>query len=225
MMERTGQGFGGLVLMGALLAAPMHAHADLQQTLAPVVGGGTAQGVLDTDTGLQWLTPQATMGLSYAQVSGSSLTGLGYRYATAQDLVGLLGHAGFNTTPLTMTEGQQQSSGDPSDLQALRALVGLLGNTTGHADPIPSNAYSNILIYGILADTSPADGYLYAGAHYMATLDATTPSALVNIPGARFPTSDANVGSFLVREVPEPGTLGMLLAGLLTLCGARRFRR
>lgn len=201
----------------ATLAAPLQTHAALQQTTAPTLGGGSARAVLDTETGLQWLTPQATMGRSFEQVSASGLFGLGYRYASAAELGSLLGHAGFDTAPLMQNFGVRYSTGDPTDGQALRALVGLLGNTTGQAEPIPSNAYSNLLIYGILADTSPVDGFLYGGSHYMATLNATDVVVSVFIPGASFPTSDGNVGSFLVQQVPEPGTFGMLGAGLLAL--------
>lgn len=213
-----------ILAAGAFSLASSPATATLEVTTAPTITGGSTRAVLDTATGLQWLTPQVTMGMSFAGVMAAGFASLNYRYATANELVALVGGAGFNTSPLIEALGTRYTSTDNADLNSLRALIGMLGNTTGDPFPITSNSYSNLLIYGILADTSPINGQLGGGSHYMATLDASGAATSIFIPGASFPTSDGNVGSFLVRDaaaVPEMGTYWLFSAGLLLL-GLRR---
>lgn len=230
MKNTTGQAIiraCGALALGAAALAPMAADAALQQGTAPTVGGGTAQAVLDTASGLQWLTPRATMGLSYTQVIAADYASLGYRHASSGELLGLLGHAGFDLARLVPNLQWPYTSLAPSDMAAMAELVALLGATHVPMLPTGSNPYGDQYVYGILSDVDPVVANPDMG-HRLSTLAIAGWGAYVVMPGRAFPTADGNAGSFLVRTVtavPESGTLGMLAAGLLVVAaGVRRAR-
>lgn len=200
----------------AALGISMQAQAALLQGTAPTVNG-TASSVLDTDTGLEWLTPQVTKGLSFAAVAAGGYLSNRYRYATSSELVGLLGHSGYNTAPLMLDPRGGNWSRLESDITSLGSLISMLGATAGSAK-----------IYGILADLQSTYGD-QALDHSLATLFTTSaPNSYVLAVGPASPTSDFDTGSFLVRQispVPEPTVVGMFTAGLLLLSGIARSRR
>lgn len=211
-------------LAAATLAAKP-ALAELRQTTAPTVSGATFRAVVDTTSGLEWLSPQATNGLSYVEVAQAGYFGLGYRFATSADLLGLLQSAGITSTGVIFSPvgGGTQEAAD-----SLRGLIRALGDTTGRTEPLASNADSNLIIFGFLEDTAPLGLYSPDQGHTVATLRADYPFYIVNVPGQAQTAGQLGVGSFLVRQVsavPEAGTQVLMVAGLLLLGGAARGRK
>jgi hypothetical protein len=197
----------------AALLVSMPAQATLQQITAPALGGTTASAVFDTSTNLQWLTPQVTRGLSFAGVAGIGYFALGYRYATSDELIALLGASGYDTSPLLADPTVGHWAVSESDTSAINNLISMLGATA-----------STTIIYGMLADIKPSASDPARG-HALATLSGP----YVLVLGPAFPTSDYDTGSFLVRElapVPEPGTAALFAVGLLLVApkGLTRMR-
>lgn len=172
---------------------------------------------LDTDTNLEWLDVTETTNLSYDEVSARLLdTGdslFGYRYATTTEVGTFFTNGGM----LNIV-----GNNFPFDFAAAQALVGLLGNTsTG----------SGTFSHG-LADYVPGE-FLFADPATQASLSQVSFNASFSTgfadasgSGRSLNTSDAETGSFLVREanisVSEPGAAALFGLGLLSFGLARR---
>lgn len=175
----------------------------------------------DTSHHLEWLDLTQTVGLSYNEAQASSyVTTLGFRFATPGDLLGLYAAAG-----ITPGSSVDRASG-------VGTLLDLLGCSTqcstspggqgwlNMGDPV-NTAYAFFQLKGI----SNGPPVVYVG-------EATLPSSALiprDLPANsiyRNPGGGQYTGSFLVRNVPEPATYIMMLAGL-GLMGfvARRRRR
>lgn len=78
------------ILMIGILGLSFNAHADFIQVSSPSFGAGSL--TFDSNQNLYWLTPNATVGRSYNQVSDMLATDAqfsGFRYATAAELTNL----------------------------------------------------------------------------------------------------------------------------------------
>lgn len=180
--------------LAALLAAS-GAHAALQD----VAGANYS---LDTGSGLRWLDVSATVGLSYNQVTNSSLFSEGWRYATGAEVRDLF------ASNLGFSEGAYSA-----DVQGAVSFAALLGGPTGEF--FGQGGTGGPFIYGLTGDAKGAGhelaylqtGYQAATYNFGDSLaDAATFAGGIGYTGGS--------GSFLVSPVPEPSTYAMFGLGL-----------
>ncbi|MEK8052186.1 PEP-CTERM sorting domain-containing protein [Ideonella sp. DXS22W] len=204
------------------------ANAALVTTTASTSTGLSVAALQDTDTGLTWLTPTATLGMTFAQAASGVWAQSGFRHATGAEFLALLGHAGIDpalgTTPplpyLSVTFSGSQA-------QAVRELIGTLGATNIVAPPSAGNPFGQQDLYAVLADhgsrgvgTAPGNSEVY--------LSGFSAGAVVRVTDYTWAdgNADAYVGHLLVSApVPEPASWAMLMAGALVLAGAARRRQ
>lgn len=202
------------------------AVAFVSPVQAQIVDSGNY--LTDNATNLQWLDVTETVGLSFSQVSGLLASNhtyagqTGWRYATADEFVGLVTDYTGNSTPTT---------GPASSYLAFihgeaGGLISMLGNTldltylayygktyseyTGR----PEGSYTSTT--GIL-DTS-----------FTARITNNGGSDVAQIYNVSYQITDPGIGSYLVRSVsavPEPETYAMMLVGLGVLGATARRRK
>jgi hypothetical protein len=187
-----------LVLLVSLVSLP--AKAALVQATDPRFGPNSL--TIDTSTQLAWLDLTASAGLSYNQVINNTAPGgvlSGYRYATTDEVLGLFASAGIPGT------GYYPLNNGPA--QTLISLVGPTGTFQGQPE-----------ILGITG--SGASGYQYSAEIYAFYYDTSLVYAVACAPG--FLGHGFNqyegygaVGSWLVREVPEPSACFIMAGGLI----------
>jgi len=166
---------------------------------------------VDTSTGLGWLNLTETVGLSYNQVLAETQPGgtfSGYSFATVPEVMTLYASAGIpgpGYYPLS----------SPS-IQSLFSLVG----STWSVDGLPATQGFSATPNGTLQDCPQiyASG-VNSGLNY-----------LVSGPGfyllAVNPTLSATgLGSWLVKEVPEPSDLGICVLAAFSLIGFELVQR
>lgn len=176
---------------------------------------GSTSGLVDTDTGLEWLDVVVNENLSYNQMLGSDLNGygsLGFRYATVLEVGQLFENAGATLPPLG------GFSSDPANQPAGDLLISFLG-ANGSS---PSNTFIQAF-----SGTVAGPGTLYApwirgsGVNGLAGLSYGQYQPLAS-------QSSSSLGHWLVRDalipVPLPAALP-LLAGALGLLGFIGWRR
>ena len=183
--------------------------------------------VYDPATGLEWLSPRATLRTTYSDVLGGPLMQLGYRYATSSELTALIGHAGID-----MLTEPANWRGRAANIEAMQTLVTAFGATYQNNPPSQGDPFGQQEVYGVLADIFTGDGQPPATAsHQYALFGASANLAYFGTGGQwLFGASDPFVGSFLVRdgasaELPEPGTGALLAVALLAAMVGTRWRR
>lgn len=171
--------------------------------VAPLEDRGTT--TVDPNTGLEWLDLSLTAGNSYNHVlEGSFTTQQGYRFATAAEVIALFRHAGWSGT---------DSKAD--SVAATQALL-LLGTTLSGPDQQRS-----WMLYDPASDGTLAPTHVPA-----AVFGVRAGEGFLSVPGL-IPLRDYSspeIASALVRLVPEPSSLALLLVGSAYLI-ARRFKR
>jgi len=195
----------------ALAAAAMLGMAGLQgAAAATLVDNGTT--TLDSNTNLDWLDLNQTLGYSYNQVitnSGVNFIAEGWRYATAAELGQLFTDAGGSGTYNEDTNSSTIASNPTWAAAAL--LADLLGS--GHNDTYFSGAA--ILADVVLGDFQQTGRFLaydVGGGTFHADLHTND----------GFVPRDQSYDSFLVRNhvvatTPIPASLLMLATGLAAL--------
>lgn len=180
-----------LTVLVCLSLVQPSAKANLVLTNDPAFGANSL--TLDTSTGLGWLNLSVSAGLSYQQVMADTQSGgnfSGFRLATAQEVLDLYASAGIPGTGY-------YSLSTPA-IPSLFALVGTSGTINGHPGVLA------------LSSTSVFPGTYCAPAIYVTGINGVE-EYWVNGGGfesggtAYGPTfSYPDVGSWLVKDVPEP---------------------
>ena len=193
-------------------------HRDARRRLMPLVGSilvtmvagsssatlvDSGTSMMDTATNIEWLDLTQTQGLSWNQAEASSFVTVdGYVHATDEQVITLLTNAGFLTL-----DNASNTLNDP----AAATLLSFLGCTQFCGT-------SNALGRGF-ADW---DGTFTTRPFYRASgLGAA--AATTSLLSSNLDLVDATAGHYLLRVIPEPGSLLLLFAGL-SIFGARRRR-
>lgn len=210
-----------LAVAATMFAFPSNATliaADL------VPGSGDALLTVDSMTQLEWLDVTATVGQSYADIlAGSYVSALGFRFASASEVEALWLNAGAGGT----FSNNVGSNIDPANFDAAVLLIDLMGCTSQLVGEPCDGMQQNwhIAMYG----DPPSSPALVAAA----VVDAFGPPDSRAGGAAMWldfgPTVDLlsrpDVGSYLVRPVPEPHTSVLVAVGLFLLGTGRQRRR
>ena len=185
--------------------------------------------VFDTVSGLEWLSPTATLRRTVNEVEGGAdgWTTQGFRYALAEELIALLGNVGVNTTPDPLYGSITADS--VAEVSAVQELIGIWGPTSISNPPTPGNPFGQQNIFGILGDPFLGDGQSPT-SRTSVSMFATDTQAVISIGGQwLYRASDAHVGSFLVRsvpvEIPEPPISSLVVASIIAMLLAARRQR
>ncbi|TCO79633.1 putative secreted protein with PEP-CTERM sorting signal [Plasticicumulans lactativorans] len=169
----------------------------------------------DTATWLDWLDLTATLNLSAQDIQDGmgGWKSRGFVHATISDVRTLFLHA--DPPNIVINTGANPLSA--ANVDGAQRLLQLMGVTS----PGPSDNDFDILGNGIAGVGEPGAGYAHL-ADYGTNTDGTLGFFFVP-DGIVFDTfSDAQVGNFLIRPIPEPSAAWLLGAGLAALSGTLR---
>ena len=167
---------------------------------------------LDSSTGMEWLDLTLTAGMSYNEVMLTDFVVVdGFRYATKEELDLLYQNAGVFDT------GGPDSM--PQNYEPAKLLLELMGCTSGLLS-------SEFACDGIEEDWSWGM-YLRSDGTWMSMIDAVHDVNRGIVTTSSFYWGDdsrswrEDVGSFLVRDFPEPisspSVLGLLILGVISV--------
>jgi len=191
-MKKKTLRFITLILLISLSLVRLAANAALVEATGPRFGPNSL--TVDTRTQLAWLNLSKSLGLSYNQTLADTAPGAifsGYRFATADEVLGLYSSAGI-PGPGYYSLGNQS-------IQSLISMVGPAGTYQGWPQISGITGSFTLLGEQELQDTSEIYASGVNGTLYY----------LVAAPGFYAfefgrDTSFPNYGSWLVKEVPEP---------------------
>ena len=212
-----------------LVLASDAALASLSSASHPIFG--SASMTKDSEQGLFWLTPTATVGLSFTEVGVLLATDTrfaGFRVANLTELDSLYVQAGI---PDINVPGYGALYGTPENVPGVEFMQSLTGVTffmhqggqilaetagfVGTAFTSPINGFSSVYIGGVVlrqdvpTSTGPMD---FASAY----------TAWGSLP---IGTQAEGVGTWLVSAVPEPASYALALTGLGALGFVTRRRK
>lgn len=208
------------ILLIALFAWSGHAPASLVLSSDPAWGPGTL--TRDTSTGLGWLTPTVTSGLSISEVRGLLQFDpryVGFRVASTAELTELFANAGIPDINVAGYGALYGTTANVAGVSALQSLVGVtyqyqysalgfLYETAGYVDNdfvSPVNGFLSVNIGNVVVRTAvnTVSGVLDFASAYSTWGSVPVWSAL------------QGVGTWLVRQdVPEPPTLALVAMAL-----------
>lgn len=195
-----------------LILKTLPAEAYLYQTSDPEFGANSV--TVDTSTGLGWLQLSETVGQSYDEVlDGTQRGGLyyGYRFATEQEVMTLYSSAGIPGPGYY-----------PLSSPAIQSFISMLGPTFSQ--------FGYSALAGFTATTSAPPGTLQECPQIYASGLNSTVDYLVTGPdffllSVNPALGEAGMGSWLVKEVPEPSEAGILVLSASFWAGFIRFQR
>jgi hypothetical protein len=200
-----------LMILVSLFLTALPARAALYLTSDPQFGPNSV--TVDTSTGLGWLGLTESVGLSYDQVIADMQPGgifNGFRYASSQEVLTL-----YNSAGITGTGYYALST--PS-ISTLISLMGPTGTFNGEPE-----------INGITGTSSGSTQY--AAAIY-ASIGPNGPLLYLVTCGPGIgsvsygdPFSFPDVGSWLVKEVPEPSSAAFVFLAIALPAGVTILRR
>jgi len=158
-----------------------------------------SQGLLDDATGLQWLSLGPTRAFTWEMCSTLFPE---YRMASSTDVATLFAHAGIEGT-----------HGDGLN-EGARSLLLSWGALSGDHGSIDSTFWVSDSRDGMRAVGTLAQSFVIATGQ---------PHSWIADPGVQWFVADEGVtwrGAALVREVPEPSTWALMLAGLIAVSPA-----
>jgi hypothetical protein len=208
-----------------LVLASTATNAELSSASHPIFG--LASLTKDSAQGLFWLTPEATVGLSFLEVTDLLATDsrfAGFRVATLSELETLYADAGI---PDINVPGFGALYGTPENVPGVEYLQGLTGVT-----------YSVQVAGQSLAETAGFVGSTFASqVNGFLSVEIGNTVLRGNVPTVSGPMSFASaystwgslpvgtktegVGTWLVSSVPEPSAWLTLSLGILVLAAAR----
>ena len=178
---------------------------------------GPATVTYDSATGLRWLDLTVTAGLSWDEVLTERATGRmfsGWRYATQFELRQLYANAGVQFVDVSSSV----------DVDAVRALMNLLGGPLGHGVGWPWEDDRTLGYYG-LDDFGNATG----SALYITYFSPDDIRAYAGVRPSFSSLTDSSIpatGHWLVEAaVPEPSTFNIVLLGGVISFWCRLLRR
>jgi hypothetical protein len=181
--------------VASLFLAPLRATATLYLTNDPNFGLNSV--TVDTSTQLGWLNVGEAKGLSYQQVLADTHAGglfSGFRFATVPEVVGLYSSAGipglgiypWSTPSILSLLSLIGTTGPFNELRALSSTQDALGLYCAPA--IDLYGYNGGAVYQV-----NDGGYSYLGTSYA--------------PYLSYP----DLSSWLVKTIPEPGSVSLLI--------------
>ena len=204
------------------------AVAGLTSVDNPIFGTGAI--TRDSIQGLDWLTPNATLGLSFVETQAllaSDTRFAGFRVATLAELAFLYFEAAI---PDINTAGYGALYGTTANVYGVSLLQGLTGIT--YSIQISGQILTETAAFVGEPFTSPFNGFLsvYIGNTVLRP-NVLTPSGTISFASAYTTWGSATVGTeyygvgtWLVASVPEPSQWGLIVGGLFILLGLRARR-
>jgi hypothetical protein len=180
--------------------------------------------------GLDWLDLTETRGVSYntisAQLTDSSSSLYGWRYATGQEFDLLMQDFGF-TSSASCSTGMMYCDLYPENAPPLSSAIAMLGDT--YVDYLMDEGISTSLVagegysWGLLADAHGPDHQ--NGAMISNSLNGDPSLNYVHTYWGHININYLNhlqQGSFLVKDVSEPSSFALLAIGLFGLLRLRK---
>ena len=194
------------VTLAALPAQATLISIDIVDPDGVLIPGGATR---DTEGGLDWLDLTPTIGLLYSVVAagagpGDGWVSDGWRYATTAEVCAFFSALG---DVLPNCPGPNFVAVDEISQASADTFVSLLGDSSGGSDVSAGwfRVSETVVGLGCVACFK----------------DPPMAFAWNNSAGPNS-AQDSTAGSFLVREVPEPGTAVLLAVGAVIVCTRRR---
>ena len=207
----------------SLSLAPL-SYAAVVQSSGPE-GGISKTAVLYQSTGMEWLSPTHTVGLTYTEVLETSwVEEYGFRVASQAELMTMLNDAGVEI-------GSPPVGGAPhvvGNLSAMQRLITMLGATYVNNAPSQPGDFGQLSVYGMTSDLFPDGwGQLFDKPSRTYAYFYASASGAAFVPDGQWlwGSRDSLVGAFLVRTVPavpEPASVLLLGAGVAVVALRRR---
>lgn len=244
-----GAGMKAIFRVCAVLALSMHSLlASATIYAADLLAPGDGLLTVDSASGLEWLDLTVTRNATYPQVLNSAWQGQDWRFATSDDIRGLLGNAasapgessflyllGGVPAPQALSEqlgGQNWlltgvAAGDAADANGYRTQWTILeSRQPGISSPsVVLSDYGPTLVDVIVSGGTGMQG---SGSGSSGANSQTGVFVRVTTSQVNPLIANPDAGYFLVRSasaVPELGTLPMLTLGLAGLAALRARRR